>query len=64
VGEKDPVVTRTFLRGFEPYVDDFEFEIVPDTGHFVAEQQPELVNRKALEFLGAGRPARRRRAAF
>jgi pimeloyl-ACP methyl ester carboxylesterase len=64
VGEKDPVVTRTFLRGFEPYVDDFEFEIVPETGHFVAEQQPELVNQRALEFLGAGRPARRRRAAF
>jgi pimeloyl-ACP methyl ester carboxylesterase len=64
VGDKDPVVTRTLLRGYEPYVDDFEFEIVPDTGHFVAEQQPELVNRKALEFLGAGQPARRRRAAF
>jgi pimeloyl-ACP methyl ester carboxylesterase len=65
VGEKDPVVTRAFLRGYEPFVDDFEVEVLPETGHFVAEQRPELINERALEFFGAGRPAaKRRRAAF
>jgi pimeloyl-ACP methyl ester carboxylesterase len=64
-GEDDFAISKAFLRGYEPHVDDFEIEFVPGTGHFIAEQRPELVTERALEFFGAGRPAaKRRRAAF
>ena len=50
-GEKDFAISSAFLRGdTAEFADDFEIEFVPDTGHFIAEEQPELVNRRALEF--------------
>jgi hypothetical protein len=27
-------------------------ELVPDTGHFIEEERPELVNERALQFFG------------
>ena len=52
-GEDDFAISKTFLRGYEPYVDDFEIEFVPDTGHFIAEQRPQLVTDRILEFFSA-----------
>jgi pimeloyl-ACP methyl ester carboxylesterase len=52
-GEGDFAIGKSFLRGYEPYVDDFKLELVPDTGHFIVDERPELVTERVLEFFGA-----------
>jgi pimeloyl-ACP methyl ester carboxylesterase len=52
-GVKDFAISTNLLRGYEPFVEDFELELVPDSGHFIAEEKPELVNERALELFGA-----------
>jgi pimeloyl-ACP methyl ester carboxylesterase len=52
-GVDDFAISTSMLRGYEPYVDDFMLELVPDCGHFIAEQRPQLVTERALEFFGA-----------
>jgi pimeloyl-ACP methyl ester carboxylesterase len=54
IGERD--FTRRFVSGYEPFVDDLEIEIVPDAGHFLADEKPELVTKRILEFFGAPVP--------
>jgi pimeloyl-ACP methyl ester carboxylesterase len=49
-GEKDFALAHSWLRGYEKYVDDFSIEMVPDTGHFIVDERPELVNERALAF--------------
>lgn len=49
-GSRDVVIRPEMLSGYEPYADDLEVEHVPDAGHFIAEQRPELVLERALEF--------------
>ncbi|HXD57074.1 MAG TPA: alpha/beta hydrolase [Thermoleophilaceae bacterium] len=49
-GSRDVVIRPEMLNGYEPYADDLEVEHVPDAGHFIAEQRPELVLERALEF--------------
>jgi pimeloyl-ACP methyl ester carboxylesterase len=64
-GDEDFAASKSFLRGYESFVDDFKLEFVPDTGHFIVDERTELVNERALEFFGTGKPAARsRRAAF
>ena len=53
-GTKDFAISPAFLRGYEPYVDDFTLELVPDCGHFIEEEKPQLVTERALEFFAAG----------
>jgi pimeloyl-ACP methyl ester carboxylesterase len=55
-GTKDFAISTRFLRGYEPFVDDFTLELVPDAGHFIAEEKPEMVNERALEFFSAAPP--------
>jgi pimeloyl-ACP methyl ester carboxylesterase len=52
-GMEDFAITKRLLRR-DPheFADDFTIEFVPDTGHFIAEERPELVNERALEFFG------------
>jgi pimeloyl-ACP methyl ester carboxylesterase len=52
-GMKDFAIATAFLRGYEPFVDEFQLEMVPDSGHFIAEDKPELVTERALEFFGS-----------
>ena len=47
----DPVLTPTLLRDFDTRVDDFNIELVPGVGHWIAEQQPELVLARLRAFL-------------
>jgi pimeloyl-ACP methyl ester carboxylesterase len=49
-GSRDVVIRPEILSGYEPYADELEVEHVPDAGHFIAEQRPELVLERALEF--------------
>jgi pimeloyl-ACP methyl ester carboxylesterase len=50
-GEKDFAIPKSFFRRDpQEFADDFTIEFVPDTGHFIAEERPELVNDRTLEF--------------
>lgn len=49
-GKEDFAVSTKLLKGYEAYADDFKIEFVPNCGHFIAEEQPEIVTKRALEF--------------
>jgi pimeloyl-ACP methyl ester carboxylesterase len=50
-GADDFAIPKRMITGdFSRYADDFEIELVPDTGHFIVDEQPDLVTQKALEF--------------
>jgi len=44
------ISTALLRRDTSEFADDFTIEFVPDTGHFIAEERPELVNDRTLEF--------------
>ncbi|MBI5104179.1 MAG: alpha/beta hydrolase [Solirubrobacterales bacterium] len=50
-GDHDPVVTPERVAGHEGHADDLRFEVVPDCGHFTAEEQPEAALRLIRGFL-------------
>jgi pimeloyl-ACP methyl ester carboxylesterase len=49
-GADDGVLRPHQLRGFEAHADDMRVELVPGIGHFIAEEAPEFVVDRALEF--------------
>ena len=52
-GTEDFAIPKTFFRRpTREFADDFTIEFIPDTGHFIAEERPELVNDRTLEFFG------------
>ncbi len=51
-GVADPVIRGDILGGFEPYADEMSVEVVQRCGHFVAEEQPDLVIERARELFG------------
>lgn len=51
-GQRDRYVSPKLLPGFEPYAEHLELELVPDAGHFIVDEKPDLVARRALAFLG------------
>jgi pimeloyl-ACP methyl ester carboxylesterase len=52
-GTDDFAIPKEFFsRPTHEFADDFTIEFVPDTGHFIGEERPELVNDRALEFFG------------
>jgi pimeloyl-ACP methyl ester carboxylesterase len=50
-GTRDAVVRRAWLEGYERYADDMEVVDVPDSGHFIAEERPDLVASTIRELL-------------
>ncbi len=52
-GEDDGVIRPYQLRGYEGHADQMELELVPGVGHFIAEEAPELVASRALDFFAA-----------
>jgi pimeloyl-ACP methyl ester carboxylesterase len=54
-GLEDNMLREPFLRGYEPFADDMAVELVPGVGHFIAEEQPQLVAERALAFFAAPR---------
>jgi pimeloyl-ACP methyl ester carboxylesterase len=53
-GEDDFAIPKRMVTGdFSRYADSLEVELVPDTGHFIVDEQPELVTRRILDFFSA-----------
>jgi pimeloyl-ACP methyl ester carboxylesterase len=53
VGRGDQAVPEVVVTGFEPHADDMRLELVDGCGHFVPEERPDLVVRRARELFGA-----------
>ena len=51
-GTDDRVQDHRVLPGFERNAPNMKLELVPGVGHFIADEQPELVLSRAREFLG------------
>ena len=52
-GEGDVSLSTRLLPGYEPYADDMRVETVPDSGHFIVDEKPDLVIERMREWLGA-----------
>jgi pimeloyl-ACP methyl ester carboxylesterase len=52
-GERDRYVSPKLLPGYERHADDMRVELVPDSGHFIVEEKPDLVVERAREFLAS-----------
>ncbi|MEK6251081.1 MAG: alpha/beta hydrolase [Actinomycetota bacterium] len=50
-GAADRYVSPRLLPGYEEHADDMQLELVPDSGHFLVDEKPDLVARRALSFL-------------
>lgn len=49
-GTDDQVVRPAMLDGYQRYADDMTVEMHDGIGHFIADEAPELVTRRSLEF--------------
>jgi pimeloyl-ACP methyl ester carboxylesterase len=50
-GKDDAAIDWRLTRGLERQADDLTVELVEGCGHFIADERPELVEARALEFL-------------
>lgn len=50
-GEADTALGKELTYGTEQYVRDFRIHYIPDCGHWVQQERPDLVNRYICEFL-------------
>lgn len=51
-GEMDGALGKHLVDGFDRYAPNIEKKFVPDAGHWVQQERPDLVNQWLLEFLG------------
>jgi pimeloyl-ACP methyl ester carboxylesterase len=49
-GQRDPVLPTHTLRAHADHMDALELELVPDAGHFVVDEKPDLVADRMLRF--------------
>lgn len=54
-GEQDVALDIALTHGLEQWVDQLQIQYLPESGHWVQQEQPEEVNQLMLEFLGNGR---------
>ena len=52
-GTRDFAISERLVVGSEWNADAMRIELVPDSGHFITEDRPELVTARALEFFAA-----------
>jgi pimeloyl-ACP methyl ester carboxylesterase len=52
-GERDRYLTPRLLPGYEPFADDMRVELVPDSGHFIVDEKPDLVIDRTRGWLSA-----------
>jgi len=50
-GEQDIALSIELTTGLERWVNDIQFARIPDSGHWVQQEQPDKVNQYMLEFL-------------
>jgi pimeloyl-ACP methyl ester carboxylesterase len=53
-GTDDAVLRPELLAGYERHADQMTVELIDDCGHFIADEQPQLVAERALELFAAG----------
>jgi pimeloyl-ACP methyl ester carboxylesterase len=51
-GTDDTALRPQLLAGYQHHADDMQVELVPGCGHFIADEKPDLVAKRALEFFG------------
>ena len=49
-GTGDAALRPELLEGYERHADDMQVELVPDCGHFIADEKPQLVAERARAF--------------
>lgn len=54
-GERDFALALSWLDGHQGRFDDFALELVPDCGHFIVDERPDLVAERALAFFATPR---------
>jgi len=54
-GVGDVSLSTKLLPGYEPYADDMRVDLVPDSGHFIVDEKPDLVIERTREWAGLGR---------
>jgi pimeloyl-ACP methyl ester carboxylesterase len=54
-GERDAALSPKLLEGVEKRGGDVSVELVPDCGHFIVDEQPQLVADRALSFFSQSR---------
>lgn len=52
-GTGDPVLRPELLAGYERHADEMTVELVPDCGHFIADERPDVVEQHARELFAA-----------
>ena len=52
-GSDDKALRPELLDGYEDHAEEMRVELVPGCGHFIADERPQLVAERALEFLAA-----------
>jgi pimeloyl-ACP methyl ester carboxylesterase len=52
-GTDDAAIHTDLLAGYEAHADDMEIELVPNCGHFIADERPDLVAERARAFFDA-----------
>jgi epoxide hydrolase 4 len=50
-GEKDTALGKELTYGTEAYVKDFQIKYIPNSSHWVQQEQPEFVNKYICDFL-------------
>jgi pimeloyl-ACP methyl ester carboxylesterase len=53
LGRRDQAISPVLVRGWEEHADDMAVELVEGCGHFLPEECPDLVARRAAELFGA-----------
>ena len=52
-GERDRYISAKLLAGYERHADEGRLELVPDAGHFIVDERPDLVIVRARAWLGS-----------
>jgi pimeloyl-ACP methyl ester carboxylesterase len=52
-GERDLYISAKLIDGYQAYADDMNVELVPDSGHFIVDEKPDLVAERALAFFAS-----------
>lgn len=52
IGDRDPAIRPGLIRGYEENADDMRVQVLPNTGHFMVDEAPELVLEQMRDFFG------------